>query len=133
MNAKKILLIVFSFVLALFIFSCFSNLSNNESANKPKTPQKQEPSSNVKCGIENCHGLEISCGPNIAEVCTEIYMAGDGCRQYANCSVIDGECQLVTRPEFALCKNCVENCQEQFAEDQENFFACESECINQTN
>ncbi|VVB75045.1 Uncharacterised protein [Candidatus Tiddalikarchaeum anstoanum] len=26
-----------------------------------------------KCGIENCHGLDITCGPNIPEVCTTLY------------------------------------------------------------
>ena len=51
--------------------------------------------SEPKCGIENCHGLNITCGPNIPEVCTENYMLGDCCRRYASCEIIEGECKLV--------------------------------------
>ena len=25
------------------------------------------------CGVENCHGLEVSCGSNLPLVCTETY------------------------------------------------------------
>jgi len=30
-----------------------------------------------KCGIENCHGLDITCGSDVPDACTEIYMIGD--------------------------------------------------------
>lgn len=80
------------------------------------------------CGIENCHGLEIECGPNPAQVCTEIYQLGDKCRQYAECSIVDGECRQVSNADFDACKSCVQNCQVEFAGDLAQMFECESRC-----
>ncbi len=114
---------------ALFIYSWWSN---QDKANKlPRDinpPTSLKPIADPECGIENCHGLEISCGPNIAEMCTLVYVAGDSCRQFASCAVIDGECQVLAEPEFEICKNCVEDCEKQFAEDPNKFFECESQC-----
>ncbi len=39
----------------------------------------------INCGIENCHGLEIKCGSNVPNFCTEVYEIGDKCRKYAKC------------------------------------------------
>lgn len=134
MNSKKVILIVLTLLLALFSLSWWmTKINNNDLPRDIDPPITVEPITDAKCGIENCHGLEISCGPNIAEVCTMVYMAGDGCRQYANCAVIDGECQTVTRPEFEFCKNCVEDCQEQFGEEPDKFFECESQCVSSVN
>jgi hypothetical protein len=72
-----------------------------------------------ECGIENCHGLDISCGSDIPDFCTEIYMLGDFCRQYVNCGIIGGECKLLDNPLFEECKSCVEKCSD---------FECEEEC-----
>lgn len=83
-----------------------------------------------QCGMENCHGLDITCGPNVPDACTEIYMLGDRCRQYASCEVIDGECQLVESSAFETCKSCVENCSEEFGQDHTMLFECESGCIS---
>lgn len=80
------------------------------------------------CGIENCHGLDITCGPNIPEVCDMMYMAGDNCRQYASCEIINGKCQLIKSPKFEECKSCVERCKLDFKDDQIKFFKCESKC-----
>ena len=60
------------------------------------------------CGIENCHGLNITCGTNIAKVCTENYAIGDGCRRYASCEIIGGKCQLAKSEKFDTCKSCIE-------------------------
>ena len=81
-----------------------------------------------QCGIENCHGLEIVCGDNPAQMCTEIYMLGDRCRQFAECEVVDGNCQQSNNPLFFECKTCVEKCEKDFPDDPEMLFACESEC-----
>ena len=86
-----------------------------------------EPASD-KCGIENCHGLDITCGPNVAEICTEIYMAGDNCRQFASCQVADGQCKLVRSAKFESCKACVEKCGVDYKDDQIKFFQCENKC-----
>lgn len=84
------------------------------------------PFSKANCGIENCHGLNISCGDNVPEVCSEIYMLGDFCRQYAKCDLIGGECQFVKSKQFEECKACVEDCVEKF--QGEEAFQCEEEC-----
>ena len=81
-----------------------------------------------QCGIENCHGLDITCGPNVPDVCTEIYMIGDSCRQYASCEIFNGECVLVKNNAFETCKSCVENCPES-NDDPAMLFSCENECI----
>jgi len=86
------------------------------------------PFGSAKCGIENCHGLDITCGPNVAEVCDAIYMAGDLCRQYATCQVVNGRCELAVDARFSACRGCVENCQAQFGEDAIGYFECEAAC-----
>lgn len=87
----------------------------------PKAISKQ-------CGIESCHGLDITCGPNVPEACTMMYMAGDNCRQFVNCAIIDNQCQLSASPKFDNCKNCVQKCEQAFKNDQIKFFECESGC-----
>lgn len=84
--------------------------------------------SSEKCGIEYCHGLEITCGPNVPDACTELYAFGDRCRQFATCQSIDGECQLATGEEFENCESCVEECSQYFGEGVDKAFECESRC-----
>ncbi|MCK4781756.1 hypothetical protein KAS79_02400 [Candidatus Parcubacteria bacterium] len=81
-----------------------------------------------KCGIENCHGLDITCGPNVPKQCTMMYMLGDRCRQYVSCEIIEGRCQLVKKVEFEECKFCVEKCLEDYKNDVVEIHRCESEC-----
>lgn len=78
-----------------------------------------------KCGIESCHGLDITCGPDVPEVCTEEYRLGDFCRQYADCEVLDGNCQLVESDRFGQCKSCVDECSKLGGEQA---FVCEDDC-----
>jgi len=79
-----------------------------------------------ECGIENCHGMDIQCGSNVPDGCTEEYLMGDGCRQYARCEIIDGTCQLAESEEFETCKSCVEDCMNSPGDPSD----CESSCIN---
>lgn len=81
-----------------------------------------------KCFINNCHGLEITCGPDNHIFCTMLYQAGDRCRQYASCEVSDGSCHPVLSQKFNDCKACVEKCYADFEDDQIKFFECESNC-----
>lgn len=81
-----------------------------------------------KCGIENCHGLDIQCGPNIAEQCTMMYGFGDRCRAFAQCQIIDGRCGLVESKEFKACVDCVKACEESNKGDIPQAFACEGSC-----
>ena len=80
------------------------------------------------CARENCHGLDIKCGPNPAEICTMMYQLGDKCLQYAKCEIVSGQCQQITDPQFDACKACVQKCETDFATDQINLFNCESAC-----
>lgn len=80
------------------------------------------------CGIENCHGLDITCGPAVPEMCTAMYALGDRCRQYAQCAVIDGKCQLVKNPQFEACKACIKKCLSETSSDPIKAMNCESQC-----
>jgi len=57
-----------------------------------------------ECGVENCHG-DIVCGPNIVEICDEMFAIEDACRQYESCKIVDGECIVERTPEFYTCKS----------------------------
>jgi hypothetical protein len=85
-------------------------------------------SNQEKCGIENCHGLDIHCGPNIPASCDAMYGLGDKCRQYAQCEIRNGACQLVGNENFSACKSCVDECQNKFKDDLPSAFSCESKC-----
>jgi len=82
----------------------------------------------VACGIENCHGVDVVCGAKVADVCTEIYMVGDGCRRFAECAIADGQCQLVSNQKLENCRACVAGCVQDFADDQMGLFDCDSKC-----
>ncbi|MCU0652741.1 MAG: DUF333 domain-containing protein [Candidatus Pacebacteria bacterium] len=83
---------------------------------------------NAVCGRENCHGLDIKCGANVAEICTMEYQLGDKCLRLVNCGVKDGKCQQIENAAFDACKTCVQKCQTDFADDQNKMFDCESKC-----
>lgn len=85
-------------------------------------------SKNHACGIENCHGPDFTCGPNIPEACSEIYMFGDGCRRFAKCEIRAGKCQKVPIEDFDKCKACSENCSNNFKNDNVKMFECEANC-----
>jgi hypothetical protein len=87
---------------------------------------------NQKCGIESCHGLDIVCGANVSEVCTEEYQLGDACRKYVRCEVLNGQCQIVQSPSFNECKDCVRNC-EKSRDDIGKQWECEGECHKKIN
>ncbi|MAG91199.1 hypothetical protein CMO83_03880 [Candidatus Woesearchaeota archaeon] len=112
---KKIIYLLF-FLSVLIISSCDTQVIDDTPAPEPK------------CGIENCHGLDIKCGSNVPDFCTEIYKLGDKCRQFANCETIDGSCQFVSNEQFEECKSCVDNCVAQYEDDANKAFECESNC-----
>lgn len=80
------------------------------------------------CGRENCHGLEIVCGPNPAEMCTMEYQLGDKCLRYVNCGVVDGKCWQIPNAAFDACKACAQNCEANFPNDPMKAFDCEARC-----
>jgi hypothetical protein len=96
---------------------------------RPIKPIKLPPQISGKCGIEQCHGLDITCGPNVPEMCDTMYQVADDCRQYARCEKVDGKCQLVKEPEFDQCRLCIERCAKVFKDDVLTASQCESECL----
>ena len=96
--------------------------------NCPEDCMNQSETSLTRCGIENCHGLDITCGSDIADVCTLMYALGDNCRRYASCKVVNGRCQLVKEPKFDSCASCVQNCTDTYEQDLVKLFECESSC-----
>lgn len=105
-----------------------------EVTKRPTQPIKPPAVVPGKCGIENCHGMDITCGPNIPEMCTMEYQVGDICRQFARCEKVNGKCRLVEDRKFENCKSCVEKCQREYQNpaDQIKFSQCESECGSKT-
>jgi hypothetical protein len=83
----------------------------------------------IVCGIENCHGIDISCGPDVPEICSQLYQIGDFCRAYARCELVDGLCQLKSEPVFESCVACVQGCLEASANDPMGAFLCEARCL----
>lgn len=85
-----------------------------------------------KCGIEQCHGLDITCGPNIPEACNDSHHTGDNCRKFVSCEIINRECKLVKDERFDACKSCVEKCEADYKTgiitDVYNFSKCEYGC-----
>ena len=80
------------------------------------------------CMMQECHGLDVSCGMNAPDLCTEIYGLGDRCRRLAECVIADGECIPALSREFESCKACVLKCDETEGRDPTALFGCESKC-----
>lgn len=88
-----------------------------------------EPSSSSACSVENCHDFRsILCGSHPSDVCTEIYMIGDRCLQYARCGEENGTCQQILSAQFDECATCVQQCVDASKDDSAALFACESSC-----
>jgi len=96
-------------------------------------PDQTNPTTPVdrgQCGIENCHGLDIVCGDEPAQVCTMEYRIGDICRQYAACGVIHGTCQQIENAKFSACKACVNKCENDLANAPYAILDCEQKCAD---
>jgi hypothetical protein len=78
------------------------------------------------CGIESCHGLEVTCGPNQPKVCTALYAIGDFCREFLHCEVVGGDCTLITDESFQPCKDCISACTQKARGPE--ILGCEAEC-----
>lgn len=119
-----IIALLFLVVLSLFVWNNYK-IQVQERLDKPIRLPPQIPG---KCGMQNCHGLDIICGSDVPQACDMMYAAGDNCRQFASCQTIDGQCKLEKTPKFDSCKSCVERCEQDFQDDQIKFFECESKC-----
>lgn len=96
----------------------------------PTVPQTPDSGTSV-CGITSCHGLDIECGSDVPEMCTMEYRLGDFCRQFAECRVVQGECQFVENSFFMNCRSCVQDCSRLHTDDPMQAFECESQCRDQ--
>ena len=121
-------LVLVSLVAALVAAGCASPLPGNvQIPSIPATPPAATPAQS-SCGFTTCHGLDLACGTNAPQVCTMEYRLGDKCRQYARCDSGGGSCTLVTDPEFAACKSCVEQCAAKAGSNGASAFDCEAKC-----
>jgi len=90
--------------------------------------QAEEPVSS-SCGVENCHGLTVKCGPHPVEACSMMYELGDKCRQHVRCETVEGKCVALESEEFHKCRTCVEQCRKKESpDDPAKVFSCEAEC-----
>jgi len=81
------------------------------------------------CRLIPCHGLDLTCGPEIQEVCTTVYQLGDKCRQFVHCTVDSiGTCRMVATQNFTPCISCVRACLNLSGNDPSKSFACEETC-----
>ncbi len=101
------------------------NPSFSEDSTAEFSPKTCSPGS---CALETCHGLDIKCGPNPANVCTAMYGLGDKCLKYAKCGIQDGKCQQIENSEFSQCKTCIQKCINDNQNDGMKQFECESNC-----
>ena len=127
-SITKIILIAFVALLIILGGVFFWNNNETSVTESPEGPDSGLPPVTAECGIENCHGMDIVCGPKPAEVCDMMYQLGDKCRQFAQCGVVDGVCQKIDNPGFATCKMCVENCEILHPDAPDQALACESAC-----
>lgn len=82
----------------------------------------------LQCGVQECHGFDVTCGSKVPSVCTEQYALGDKCRSHASCRRENGTCTLIKDIGFESCVSCVKTCQNDFSTDPNALFQCESMC-----
>ena len=86
------------------------------------------PTAVAVCGIENCHGLTVTCGSNVATLCSSEMDPGDRCRQYASCQVESGSCTLVKESKFDKCVSCVKMCESSYYNNPNMMDDCSNKC-----
>lgn len=113
-------------ILAFFMMATAVFIWNSYQVEISEKPVKPPAIISRECGIEQCHGLDLTCGPNIAKECTMEMRIDDFCREYVRCEKVGRECQLIKEPKFEECKACIERCNQE--EDPEKAFQCASRC-----
>jgi|GEM_PF-1565729 len=118
---------------AIYFFAVYQP-SHNDTSPTDDTDNTTE----TDCGVQECHGMNLTCGSNVAEMCTEIYQIGDRCRQYASCEVVNGTCTFEQESNnyFDQCKSCVEQCEiyydNSIQANSDNLFLCEENCSEES-
>jgi len=80
------------------------------SSSSPTPAPSPSPSAPIVCNIHPCHGLAVECTTAPPEACTEIYMMGDFCRGFVECTIVDGKCAVAPSAKFTECKECLAKC-----------------------
>jgi len=115
---------VFLLVVMLAVF--FWNYYKKETPEGSIRPIKPPVIISGECGIEQCHGLDITCGSKVADQCTMEMRIDDFCRGHVRCEKAGSKCQLIKEPQFDGCKSCIERCKR--GNDPEKAFKCASDC-----
>lgn len=115
---------------AMMVIGCttVSPYGNYSITTVPVFITPQNPGS-ADCVLTPCHGVDLTCGPAISEVCTEVYQLGDKCRRFVNCTIDDNKtCRMETIPGFDACKSCILVCLNESRGNPSLAFACEEKC-----
>lgn len=123
-----LLLTIFALVAAVVLSAGCMSASTGTKVVPPVSPPVTVTGPGSSCGLTTCHDLDLACGANAPEICTTEYRLGDKCRKYAHCESGGGSCTLVTDPQFASCKACVEQCAARGTADPAAAFECEAKC-----
>lgn len=121
---------VFILLGAIFIVIGGLALWNMRLIPYPSVTNPPFPPSTV-CGIQECHGMELTCGSQPADICTEIFMVGDGCRTFFECGVTNGICAKTEDRRFDSCTSCVKQCVSDNKGDDVKISECDSYCVAQ--
>jgi hypothetical protein len=124
---NKIPILILMIIILFFIIIKYYRPNKSEILTPNNDFNKPQPI-DTKCGLETCHGLDVVCGSNPAQMCTEMYQIGDRCLQYVKCGILNGKCEQIENHLFTQCKSCVEKCIENNKEDVIKSFECESNC-----
>jgi cytochrome b involved in lipid metabolism len=117
-------IVILALVGALFLVPKNSNVDDRNPLN---------PNTGTKCGIQECHGLNLTCGSNVPDACTAEFVSGDVCREGFSCQIINGNCQTKTTTEYVSCKSCVEKCETTYKSEPDRVMDCASDCLKATN
>lgn len=121
MNKWLIALLVILVALGAVFILTSTATDKNPVPQGPNPPDLQ-----IKCGIQECHGPNYTCGDNVPDACDGMYTTADFCRQFISCQVVEGKCQTIA-PELAQCATCVKQCSgDEILDDEAD---CVQKCV----
>ena len=123
-NGWKTIILITAVAVVVGAFLLYKNKPSSHFS--PPLPQ-------AKCGVQECHGVNLTCGPNVVEMCTDLYAMGDGCRQYFKCGYINnGACDQIPDERYEKCRACVKKCISNTNDGPEKAMTCDSNCVKNT-
>ncbi|MDD1703089.1 MAG: hypothetical protein LUQ31_08945 [Methanoregula sp.] len=129
---QPLLVLLVLVVIALFSAGCTSSNTTQETVATTIPPTETTAVTTVPtavvCGVENCHGVTVQCGSNPVQACTNEIDAGDRCRSYASCQVVDNVCQVVTQTKYDKCTACIQSCKDSYFNNPNMLDDCVQKC-----